>query len=158
MSFFLKMWWISIFWWHFGVSGILLTFFDSVILVTLFDVSDRIQMENAFGDKMITLVENMLGTPSNILMSDVGDSFKIWLTESWIMVHDVDDFFNVKNWSPTSQTCHQHICQIIIIILRRKIGLSLKVTTDSFILSSSIKFEVLKVLKYQLWCLAIVIS
>ena len=74
-----------------------MTFFDSVILVTLFDVSDRIQMENAFGDKMITLVENMLGTPSNILMSDVGDSFKIWLTESWIMVHDVDDFFNVKN-------------------------------------------------------------
>ena len=51
----------------------------------------------------------MLVTTSRLWLYD-GDTFTILVTESlcWQVFSQIDDLFNVKDRSPTSQSCHQH--------------------------------------------------
>ena len=86
--------------------------------------------------------------------SDADDSFKILMAESWCWwLFQCDKLVtNILNLSPT------HLSNYHNLFTTQNGFDSRKSITDSFIFSSIIKFAILKVLKYQLWCLAIVIS
>ena len=65
---------------------------------------------NPPGESILLVQNNGVGD------SDVGDFMMVTGLRFWWQNHYVGDFFryvgdflNVLNWSPTSQTCHQHI-------------------------------------------------
>ena len=119
----------------------MLTFVNSLILVTLADVSDRFQMKNDYlMSKWSNQLTIRLETSSIIFVdSDAGDSWKILVAESWCW------------WLSQCYKLVNNISKLSLTYFFSK-------QTGSFIPFSIIKFNLLKVLKYELWCLIILIS